>query len=621
MVDGVPPETWDLPHLVLHRNGLLTEPSERSLIVEVTGVQVPPAGVTVTLSFETQRGDPDLERVSPRIQVWHESRQITNTTGVTQTGVTVILSHEFTETVLAGAETVATPTDYLRYDLVVTDALHPAASLLHTVGQDYAFLLENQWIVPLPEVQETSLGAAPDELVVYYCDMFPFRKDIRDASTWLPRENVSGYIYSELIPAMIEAYRVQTDEWEFPWYPEWRGHRRGKDAERLSVTLSDGETWFHGKAPGQGNAGISINVSLGKVEYETLTDGLVSTFHHELFHNHQRNIHLHLGGSGQVGGTESAWDFFAEGMAVLASSVGQPDVQFRQTWGSRAYVNNAKEFLGREGISEGDLNKSYAGMNDYHGATYWRFLYEQCGGMRDGVENPAAGMALIRKVLLTLYAGDIVDIVASTDVVQGMPAILDEALHGSSCPFKTYQESLLAFARAIYALRLDGGRCREPGIPAGCGLYDPHSLYHNPPASTIIYQGEEIAYSAAEQPYPTGIPSSFGMDLIEVELEAPTKGKALTMEIHGAPGSVAVLNVQLWKSVGQPPTAQAVPPRAVKRLDPDGTVVYIIPAIDTAEQDRLGLIITRVDAEERLDRDGAYTIVLRPGAQTRTKDL
>ncbi|MGD8599482.1 MAG: hypothetical protein PVJ26_20890 [Anaerolineae bacterium] len=615
VVEGVPPETRDLPHLVLRRNGVLADPGERTLSLEVTGIEVPPSGVTITLNVETQHGDPDVDDDSPpRIPVWRESQRIANTTGITQTGVAVVFRHGFGETVRSGSEAIATPTGYFRYDLLVTDAQQPVTDARYAFSQDYAFLMESQWIVPLPEVREASPGAAPEELIIYYCDMFPFRRDVRDASTWLSREKVSGYIHSELIPGMIEAYRVQTDDWGFPWYPEWTGHRPGKDEERLSVALADGQTWFHGKAPGQGNSAISINVSRGKVEYDTLVAGLLSTFHHELFHNHQRNIYQHLGGSGQVGGAGGAWEFITEGMAVLASSVGQPDVQFSRSWGSRAYALNAKGFLGREGISQGGLNESYAEMNGYHGAAYWRFLYEQCGGMRDGIENPAPGMALIRKVLLTLYAGDVVDIVVSADVVRGMPAVLDEALRGSSCPFETYQESLLAFARAIYALRLDEGRCRAPGSPAGCGFYDPQDLYHNPPAGTITYQGEEIVYSAAEQPYPTGIPSSFGIDLIEVKLEAATPGKALTIEIHGAPGSGAVLNVQLWKPASQPLASEAVPQGIVQRREPDGAPVHIIPAIDAAGQDRLGLIITRVDARERLDPKGTYTIVLRPDA-------
>jgi hypothetical protein len=411
---------------------------------------------------------------------------------------------------------------------------------------------------------------------------------------------------------MVEAYRVQTDEWGFLWYPEWTGYRAGNDEERLSVALADGQTWFHGKAPGQGNSGISINVSRGRVEYDTLTDGLMSTFHHELFHNHQRNLNQHLGGSGRVGGVDSAWDFFAEGMAVLASSVGQPDVQFSQTWGSRAYLTNARGFVGRERISKGDLNVSYQRMNAYHAAAYWRFLYEQCGGLAGGLEDPASGMEVIRRALVTLYSGEIVDTGSSTDLVKSMPAIMDRTLEGVSCRFRTYEESLLAFARAIYALRLEGGRCAGPGTPTGCGFYDPENLYHKPAVSTIIYSGEEIVYSAADQPYPTGIPNSFGIDLVDVELDATANGELLAIEVYGAPGSDAVFNVELWKLADQPRAAQIAVPETMKRTGLDGQPVYIIPAIDTAEYNSLGLIITRTDAQESLDSEGAYTVVLHP---------
>jgi hypothetical protein len=171
MVDGILPEARDVPHLVLRRNGELTDPDERTLIVEVASIEVPPTGVTVTLTVETQRGDADIVGDSPpRIQVWHESRSLPNGTGATERGVTIVLRHEFTATVWSSAEEIATTTDYFRYDLVVTDALHPAGSPIYTFSQDYAFLLENQWTVSLPAVREAAPGAAPDELVVYYCD-------------------------------------------------------------------------------------------------------------------------------------------------------------------------------------------------------------------------------------------------------------------------------------------------------------------------------------------------------------------------------------------------------------------------------------------------------------------
>jgi hypothetical protein len=619
MKEGAPPQALDLPHLVLNRNGALTDPDERTLIVEVTGIEVPLPGVTVTLKVETQHGDPDLGGgADKRIPVWRESQWITNTLGSTQTAVTMGFTHEFGETVISGTETVATPTDYFRYNIAVIDASHPVTTPLLAFSADHAFLMENQWIAPLPEVQEESDGAAPDELIVYYCDMFPFQKSIHDPTTWLPREDVTGYVGTELVPAMIEAFRVQTDEWGFPWYDAWTSYRRGKDTERLSVALADGRTWFHGWAPSRAHSGISIKVKGGaNAHYDTLTDGIMSTFHHELFHNLQRNIDQVNGGDGGVAGEEDAWKFFSEGMAVLASSVGQPAVQFARTTVPRAYMSKANNFVAGGGLLGGDLNTSYERMSPYHAVIYWRFLYEQCGGMKDGVEDPAAGMQVIRRTLMALYAGDIVDAGSSTDLVGKVPEIMDRALGGSSCPFNTYEESLIAFARAIYALRLDGGRCIEPGSPAGCGFYDPDNLYNDPPLSTITYIGTTITYTGADHRHQDGIGSSFGMDFADVILDPAADGQPLTIKFYPAPGADAAFNVQLWKlmdpGTGARPRrvpAQTASTEILTRAGPDGHLSYVIPAIDTTAYNRVGLIVTRLDAKESSDPIGEYTILL-----------
>jgi hypothetical protein len=611
-IRDVPPQASDLPHLVLYRNGALTDPDERTLIVEVTGIEVPPPGVTVTLAVETQHGDPDLGGdSSPRIPVWRESRWITNTLGSAQTGVTITFAHEFSETVISGTETVATPTDYFRYNIAVIDASHPITTPLLAFSADHAFLMENQWIAPLPEVQEESDGATPDELIVYYYDMFPFLRSAHDVTARLLREDVPGYVGTELVPAMVEAFRVQTDDWGFPWYDAWTSYRPGEDRERLSVTLADGLTWFHGMAAYRGHSGISINVRGGEnAHYDTLTDGIMSAFHHELFHNLQRNINQNYGGNGNVDGEEDAWEFFSEGTAVLASSVGQPVAQFTQTSRARAYMSSANRFVAGGGLLRGDLNTSYERMSPYHAAIYWRFLYEQCGGMKDGVKDPAAGMQVIRRTLMALYTGDIVDISSSTDLVGKVPEIMDRALEGSSCPFKTYEESLIAFARAIYALRLDGGRCIGPGIPVGCGFYDPDNLYNDPPVSTITTTG-------AGQRYQDGIGSSFGMDFVDVVLDPAADGQPLTIEFHPAPGTDAEFNVQLWKLMdsGTGARPQRIPAgvtttEVLTQANPDGHLFYVTPAIDTSTYNRLGLIITRLDATESSDPIGEYTIVL-----------
>ena len=610
-IEDVPPQTLDLPHLVLYRNGVLANPDEHTLIVEVTGIEVPPTGVTVTLELETQHGNPDLGgEFTERIPVWRESRWITNTLGLTQTGITVAFTHEFTETVISGTEMIATPTDYFRYDVVVIDVNHSITNPLRAFDEDHAFLMENQWTARLPEVQEESNDAAPDELIVYHCDMFPFQRYAYDTTTWLLRKDVSDYVHTELLPRLVEVFRVQTNDWGFPWYHAWTSYRsgEGEDTEQLSVALADGRTWFHGSAPSRGHAGISINV-----RYATMTDGLMSTFRHELFHSLQRNINLKNGGDGDVDGAENAWQFFAEGTAVLAPSAGQPLVQSAS--GARTYMSNANRLVGGGGFT-GDLNTSYEKMYPYHAAIYWRFLYEQCGGMKNGVEDPAAGMQVISRTLMVLYSEDIVDISSSTDLVEKMPEIMDRALEDSSCPFKTHEESLIAFARAIYALRLNGGRCTEPGTPAGCGFYDPNDLYYAPPVSTITYSGTDQQYSGE-------IKSSFGIDFVDVILDPAADGQPLTIEFHDAPGADAQFNVQLWQLIdpGEDARPQRVPTQITSteiltRANSDGHLFYIIPEVNTTAYNRLGLIITRLDAEEISDPVGEYAIVLRADADS-----
>jgi hypothetical protein len=411
---------------------------------------------------------------------------------------------------------------------------------------------------------------------------------------------------------MVEAVRVETNDWGFPWHDAWTSFRAEADPERLSVALTDERTWFHGMAPSRGHAGISIRVNGGdNAHYDTLTDGLMSVFYHELFHNLQRNVHLRSGTDGDIDGADNTWQFFSEGMAVLASSVGQPNAQF--AWEARAYLSDANRFLGGGGFV-GALNKSYGQMVPYYAALYWRFLYEQCGGMRDGVEDPAAGMQVINRALTALYAGNVVDVNASTDLVGAIPEIMGTALESSSCPFQTYEQSLTSFARAIYALRLDGGRCAGPGGPAGCGLYDPSGLYNEPPFSTIHYAG-------VEQEYVGAIKSSFGIDLVDVALDPAADGQPLTIEFYGAPAASAVFHVQLWKLIdpGGSPRPQRIPdqvaaPEVLAAANADGHLIYTIPAVDTTAYNRLGLIITRLDAKEASDPVGEYTIVLHAEA-------
>ncbi len=614
-----PAPASELPHLVLYRDGALTAPKERKVIVEVSGIQVPSTGVTVTLELETQHWDPDVRGgvdAFQGISVWRESLWVSKTSGVTETGGVAVFTHTFTATVNSGAETIATPTDYFRYDIAVIDAEHPFNNPLNAFRADHAFLMENQSTVRLPKVLEASDGAAPTELIVYYCDMFPFQNSIRDPTTWLLREEVPAYVQEELLPQMIDAFRRQTDDWVFPWYDAWTSMRPGEETNRLSIALSDGSTWYHGRAPYKGDSKISLKATGGNLfSYDTLTDALMSTFHHELFHNLQRNIQRKFGGHGRVSGELDSWAFITEGTAVLASSVAQPRLQFAPGASGREYMFHANHFL-KNGGPNADLDTSNENLFPYRAALYWRFLYEQCGGMhsqtRDGVEDPTSGMQVIRRTLTVLFSGDVVDITSSAALVENLPELMDRALEGSHCPFETHTESLIAFARSIYALRLDGGRCTEQGSPASCGFYDPHNLYHDPTIDTITYAGADLEHR-------DGIRSSFGMDFVDVKLDPAADGQPLTLQVRGAPGANAAFNVEIWKlmdSGGETKPRRVTGPSSgaemVTRTNFDGQLIYEIPAIDVRAYNRLGLIITRIDAQESVDPFGEYTIVLKP---------
>jgi hypothetical protein len=522
--------------------------------------------------------------------------------------ISAVFVHEFGENVPADLGSISTPTDYFRYKVTVTDAAHPATNPLYTLTRNYAFLVENQWVAHLPEVSEDSPGAAPDELGVYYCDMFPFRKDVADPSTWLPREEVTAYVGAELVPQMVETFGAQTDEWGFPWSDAWTSYRP-KDPERLSVALVDGQTWFHGRAPASGDAGISINASnRDNAGYGSLTDALMSTFDHELFHNLQRSLNLGLGGDGRVGGEGNRWKFFSEGTAVLASSVGQPLVHLGPSSQKRTYMTHANRHLLWGGGRFQDLIVNYDEVDPYHAAFYWRFLFEQCGGMQDGVWQPAVGMEIVRRALTLLYAGDLVDIGSSADLVQATPEVLDQALAGSSCPFQSYEESLVAFSRAIYGLRVEGGRCTGPGIPSGCGLYDPYDLYADPSVSTLSFSGV-----AQEARYETT--SGAGTDLIDIVLDPAVQGQGLTLEFQ----TTVELDVRILflidGRVGARPRrlfAQGGAVEVAAGRTSDGHLLYSVPGIRAAASSRLGLIVTRLDGEELLDSVEEYTVLLRP---------
>jgi len=589
----------EIPHLVLNRNGILTPGYERTLEITAKNVPVFAPGIFAILTITTQHFDPDHEgRDGNRIQVWRDEQFVPYTSS-TQQGVRISFSATFDRYTKLKDGSIPTPTDYFQYQVSIVDM---NGSLRQSYTSNNAFLMENHWRVPLPDLREFVPGAAPDHLLVYYTDMIPFQADMRDPFTQIPRQDVERYIQVELIPAMVHAIQTQSNDWGFAWYPEWRNFRRDEDSKTLSVALGEYGVWFHGEAPSLGHSMISIRVDGAAGEYDSLTDGIMSTFHHELFHNLQRNINLHFTGNGNVAGKDEAWKMFSEGIAVLASSVGQQDVQFGQSTRARSYLMRANGFIGSDGVFTGGLNKSYEKI-PYHTAMYWRFLYEKCGGL----EDKSTGMGVIRTVLETLYNGEIVNVHASTDPTKYLPLIMDHALLQSpSCPFHNYEESLQEFAHTIYMLRLENSGCMN--VEDGkCGFFDPNSLYTIPPVESAFVAEIPTNYVKGN------IPTSYGMDFVELELGSVTNGKSLEISIakslaSKAEFSVEVMMIKRLKDAssmdGKPVLIREKPAANLG----NGHFAFDVGNINLNDFDCIGLIITRMDANEKIDNNGSYTI-------------
>lgn len=128
-----------------------------------------------------------------------------------------------------------------------------------------------------------------------------------------------------------------------------------------------------------------------------------------------------------------------------------------------------------------------------------------------------------------------------------------------------------------------------------------------------------IAFAGAEQTYRDGIRGSFGIDLVDVMLDPATDGRPLTIEFRAmsAPGvefSVQVVPLA-GSGEGSAPLRGAADTVAgeILSVGADGQRSTLIPADRTASYNRLGLIITRLDAAETSDLLGEYAIVLRVG--------
>lgn len=589
-LNGKPAVKRTIPSFVLYRNGALTGVEERTAMFKLTGL--PPSSMGINMRFQilTQHSNPDQGLRGTPILVAEKSYTILPE----EINETLVITHTFGAQLDPDQGNFATPTDYLQVHIQITDSSHPDDNPLVDQIEEYAMLLENQWVYTFTGLNEDETGAAPNELVVYYCDMFPFQKDVYDPSSRLSRAEIRQFVEAELGPQMAGAVVAQTNLWGFSWSQAWTSYRGGEDTERLSVALTMPGEWFHGRAPGAAHSGISILTSHEDYKsYSTLNEGMMGIFHHELFHNIQRNINQKMGSDGNIDGDSKAWAYFTEGMAIMASSVGQPNVEFR-TEGS--YLRQANSFMAGNKFEGNDLNTSYADLNPYRGAFYWRFLYEECGGLSGETEDPAKGMQIIRETLVSLYSLEEEE--KQLGLVELLPEIMDRSIAATpGCPFKTYQESLTHFARRIYSLRTRSRNCPK------CAMYDPEEMYAEPPTEVVV-TGEAQESTFGE------LRGSYGMDFIEIELEAGLLESPLRIGFSPAASTSSVFNVQLVRANEE--TTDGLEILAAETIASDAKDGEAIIYLESGEEIRdVALIITRIDAEEAVDSLGAYSVSLR----------
>jgi hypothetical protein len=333
--------------------------------------------------------------------------------------------------------------------------------------------------------------------------------------------------------------------------------------------------------------------------YDSLENAYRAVFSHEFFHTMQWNVVLNSGC------TPRKWNnVFIEAQGKFAPSVQYPQLELFRTHLESVrseYSAAAQRFLDQR------LNDSYRDMeadrtDKYDAALYWRFLYERYGHMD-----------IVRAALEEMACGYQVDIEA------GLAPVMDAALARFDGPFQTFEDSLVAFARANYALRLAHGRRDGAGsAKADDRYFDPHLMYTDPPLKAeLAYQGPPLTYEGV-------VPASYGIDLLEVQLDPSLHTQPLTVTFQS---DGARFNVEIWKLAGGgtngggatllsrlagegiKPQTLTLAPEKLPQLDKDLGAGLTLQ-LNTKQFDRLALIITRLDVDTGGERSGAYQVGL-----------
>jgi hypothetical protein len=109
------------------------------------------------------------------------------------------------------------------------------------------------------------------------------------------------------------------------------------------------------------------------------------------------------------------------------------------------------------------------------------------------------------------------------------------------------------------------------------------------------------------------IATSYGIDLIELQLDPSTEGKTLQLTFKDISDPEDEFNVELWKNKTLENTSgpeaysdQTSEPRS--RRTENGFLALEIGDISMDDFNNLGLIITRMDPHENVEASGSYLI-------------
>lgn len=425
---------------------------------------------------------------------------------------------------------------------------------------------------------------------VTYATLFSFDRGPDDPIYRLRPDAVTDFVERRFVPIILETWHTQFHTWGFgPIHPDWDRD----NVVEIYVTappfaLFDGTGTYTVYAyeadtphPERRLWWYASNSAFRA--YDSLEDGYKATFAHEFFHLVQWNVLLSSECS-----TQGWMNTFIEAQGKFAPSVQYPEIEILGEYPGgllSRYGAAARHFL------KDRLNTSYRALEAdaverYDLALYWRFLYEQFGDM-----------GIIRAALEEMACQ------YDPDIVSAMGSVMDAALARSDGPFWTFEESLVAFAQANYALRLAGGRCEMADLDQCEGrYYDPNGTYPSPPVEAAL------EYSGARLTYDGSVPASFGMDFVEVRLYRRSPDQPLHVAVQS---DGAELNIEVWQlDRGMWDRPRALTPQPARLAKVNGDLYALsLPRLDP-QCERLAVIVTRLDADEGTGPTGNYTITL-----------